>query len=401
MTEASAAAAPRDGGRMVFVDALRVAVIVMVVAHHASQPYGPTGGEWPITDPSNSEWLAPFYIVNAAFGMGLLFLLAGYFVPKSYDRIGARRFLSSRWIRIGIPLAIFVLLVNVPVAFLLESPRLSPGEFVHSLYDSGLQNAYVHLWFLGHLLLYSAAYVGWRLIADRKTERSRREWPVPSHSAIVGFVVVLALATWVVRWWYPIDEWVPLFFVVAAEPAHLVQYVALFAVGVIAYRGDWLRRLSTKTGMIWLAIGLVAAVGIYVVRLSASDRWSDIYAGGGFGWQSLLASTWEALICVGMCLGLIVLFRQVFHRTNRLLVAMAAASYAAYILHLMIVVGLQAGMEGVDLPALAKFAMVFTFGVLLAFGIGHLSRRVPGVRSVLGTTPSKADTTSESHTVKP
>ena len=401
MTEASVATAPPGGGRMVFVDALRVAVIVVVIAHHASQPYGPTGGEWPITDPSTSEWLAPFYIVNAAFGMGLLFLLAGYFVPKSYDRIGAGRFLSSRWIRIGIPLAIFVLLVNVPVAFLLESPRLSPGEFVRSLYDSGLQNAYVHLWFLGHLLLYSAAYVGWRLFADRRTGRSRRTWPVPSHGVIVGFVVVLALVTWVVRWWYPIDEWVPLFFVVAAEPAHLPQYVALFAVGVIAYRGDWLRRLSTRTGMIWLTIGLIAAGGIYVVRLGASDRWSDIYAGGGFGWQSLLASAWEALICVGMCLGLIVLFRRVFHRTSRLLVAMAAASYAAYILHLMTVVGLQAGMEGLDLPALVKFGVVFTFGVLLAFGAGHLSRRVPGVRLVLGTTPAKSETKAEGHSVKP
>lgn len=400
MTEASAAATPRDGRRIVFVDALRVAVIVMVVAHHASQPYGPTGGEWPITDPSNSEWLAPFYIVNAAFGMGLLFLLAGYFVPKSYDRIGAGRFLSSRWIRIGIPLAIFVLLVNVPVAFLLESPRPSPGEFVRSLYDSGLQNAYVHLWFLGHLLLYSAAYVGWRLIADRRTGRPRRTWPVPSHRAILGFLVVLALVTWVVRWWYPIDEWVPLFFVVAAEPAHLPQYVALFAVGVIAYRGDWLRRLSTRAGMIWLAIGLIASGGIYVVRLGASDRWRDIYAGGGFAWQSLLASTWEALICVGMCLGLIILFRQVFHRTSRLLVAMAAASYAAYILHLMIVVGLQAGMEGLELPALAKFGVVFSVGVLLAFGVGHLSQRVPGVRSILGTTPSKSATNAAGHTVK-
>ena len=401
MTDASAVAAPSDGGRMVFVDALRVVVIVMVVAHHASQPYGPTGGEWPITDASNSEWLAPFYIVNAAFGMGLLFLLAGYFVPKSYDRSGAGRFLSSRWIRIGVPLAIFVLLVNVPVAYLLESPRLPFGEFVRSLYDSGLQNAYVHLWFLGHLLLYSAAYVGWRLIADRKTERSRREWPVPSHSAIVGFVVVLALATWVVRWWYPIDVWVPLFFVVAAEPAHLPQYVFLFALGVIAYRGDWLRTLSTKTGMIWLAIGFGAAASIYVVRLGASDRWGDIYAGGAFGWQSLLASSWEALVCVGMCLGLIVVFRQVFHRTNRLLVAMAAASYAAYILHLMIVVGLQAGMEGLELPALAKFGSVFAFGVLIAFGIGHLSRRVPGVRTVLGTAPSKPTSSAESDTVKP
>ena len=37
-----------------FVDVLRVAVIVLVVAFHAAQPYGPTGGEWPVTDPANS-----------------------------------------------------------------------------------------------------------------------------------------------------------------------------------------------------------------------------------------------------------------------------------------------------------------------------------------------------------
>jgi fucose 4-O-acetylase-like acetyltransferase len=377
------------GDRLAYLDVLRVAVIVMVVAHHAAQPYGPTGGDWPVTDPANSAWLEPFFLVNIAFGMGLLFLLAGYFVPRSYDRKGAGRFLKDRWMRIGVPLVIFVLVVQVPVVYLIESPRPSLGEFIRSLYDSGWQNAYIHLWFLGHLLLYSVGYVAWRQIADRRTDRPPRIWSPPNHAAIVGFVVGLALVTWVVRGWYPIDEWVPLFFVLAAEPAHLPQYVSLFALGVVAYRGDWLGRLSTKVGMIWLSIGLVASAGIYAALLLAPDWWNDVVASGEFNWRSLLKSTWEALICAGMCVGLIVLFRSLIRRTNRLLMAMAAASYAAYILHFTFVVGLQAGMAGLDLPALVKFGLVTALGVLLAFGTGHLSRRVPGLRAILGTAPKE------------
>ncbi|MDH3248121.1 MAG: hypothetical protein OEQ47_04135, partial [Acidimicrobiia bacterium] len=71
------------------------------------------------------------------------------------------------------------------------------------------------------------------------------------------------------------------------------------------------------------------------------------------------------------------------------LVAMAAASYAAYIIHFMIVVFLQAGIGGLDLPALIKFGVVSILGVFLAFGIGYWSRRVPGLRVILGTTPSE------------
>ena len=55
----STVASPGSGDRLVFVDVLRVAVIVLVVAFHAAQPYGPTGGEWPVTDPANSELLRP------------------------------------------------------------------------------------------------------------------------------------------------------------------------------------------------------------------------------------------------------------------------------------------------------------------------------------------------------
>jgi hypothetical protein len=39
----------------------------------------------------------------------------------------------------------------------------------------------------------------------------------------------------------------------------------------------------------------------------------------------------------------------------------------------LIVIGLQAGME-IDLPAVAKFALVALTATVLAFGLGHLSR---------------------------
>ena len=92
----------RSGGepsreRLVFLDALRVAIIVMVIVHHAAQAYGPTGGAWPVTDAAQSDWFRPFYTVNAGVGLGLLFLLAGYFVPRSYDRKGRGRSALGRW----------------------------------------------------------------------------------------------------------------------------------------------------------------------------------------------------------------------------------------------------------------------------------------------------------------
>lgn len=372
-------------GRLDFVDVLRVFLITLVIAHHAGQPYGPTGGSWPVSDPANSDLLLPFFAVNAAFFMGLLFFLAGYFVPRAYDRRGGGQFLKRRWKRIGVPLAFFAVAVHGPLVYVAESSGMSFGEYLSSLYASGWQNLFIHLWFLGHLLAYSLVYVGWRRLADRRRAGAPRAWPVPTHVSILGFVVVLAAVTWVVRGWYAIDEWIALLWVLPAELAHFPQYVALFVLGIMAYRGDWLRRMSTATGFVWLGVGLVSSIGLSAFVLLADERKNDWIDTGGFNLQSLLYSAWEALICVGLSVGLIVLFREVFRRSHPLLAAMAAATYAAYIVHWLIVIGLQSAIADFQLPALVKFGLVTAGAVVLAFGVGHLSRRVPGLRVVLGT----------------
>jgi glucans biosynthesis protein C len=368
--------------RLVFIDALRVAAIVFVIIHHAAQAYGPTGGFWPVHDRAQSDWFTPFYTANAAFGMGLMFLLAGYFVPPSYDRKRARLFLAGRWLRIGIPLASLMLMLHLPVAYLLAGMP-APLEFLEGLYERGWQPIYLHLWFVAHLLLYCFAYTALRQISGL-FKVAPRKVPLASQTAIASFIVTLVLITWVVRIWYPVDKWVPFLWVMPAEPAHLPQYMALFAAGIVAYRGDWFRRMPTATGLIWLAVGMIAYGGAYVAY--AVGPWSELMAIGGNGVPSLIRSSWETVIAVGLSIGLIIAFRELFDRSNRLLERTAAASFGAYILHPAIVVAVQAAMTDVSLVAFAKFAVVSLLGTVAAFAVAHVAGRVPGIRVVLGQT---------------
>lgn len=90
----------------------------------------------------------------------------------------------------------------------------------------------------------------------------------PSHTAIVLFAVALILVTWVVRWWFPVDDWLPLCFVLPAEPANLTQYLSLFALGILAIRNDWFQRIQLRTGLVWPGVGAGAAAAVYSLQAS-------------------------------------------------------------------------------------------------------------------------------------
>ncbi len=99
--------------RLFFIDNLRIGLIALVVAHHAGQAYGPTGGWWYFSEAARASVLGAFFAVNRSFFMSLFFMLSGYFLPQSFDR-KAHGFLKDRLIRLGIPLVAFALVI-IPV----------------------------------------------------------------------------------------------------------------------------------------------------------------------------------------------------------------------------------------------------------------------------------------------
>jgi hypothetical protein len=376
-----------------YVDYLRVALTLLVIAHHAGQAYGPTGGAWPITNRESSRLLSPFFAVNPMFFMGLFFLAAGYFVPTAFDRKGAGAFSKGRLLRLGIPALFFALFAFGPIAYMSRPGQPSLVELVRYLYDTGWQELYIHLWFLVHLLVYSLVYVAWRLVVGwiRKSDPSAppgRKVGLPrraviQHGAILLFVVALALIAYAVRIKYPIDRWVPVL-IFPAEPAHLPQYISMFVIGILACRGDWLRKLPTATGIVWLAIGLVAAAGYYVYDLILAQSLPEIVAIGGRSWRSLVFCTWEAIVCAGLGVGLLVLFRERLNGApSRLLVAVVGAAYGAYIIHIPVVLGVQAGLDAVSLAPFVKFIIATIVAALLSFGIAYLTKKLPGLKRVL------------------
>ena len=63
--------------RLLYLDNLKVCLTVLVIFHHAGQAYG-DGGGWAYTPSNPAEvmpWIWHFFSVNAAFFMGLFFLI--------------------------------------------------------------------------------------------------------------------------------------------------------------------------------------------------------------------------------------------------------------------------------------------------------------------------------------
>src|SRR5699024_6811748 len=87
---AEAAARPR----LPWIDTVRVAVTVLVIAHHCAVTYANIP-VWfynePPQDPS-AYALDALAVLNQTWFMGLFFLLSGYFVRVSVDRHGPRAF---------------------------------------------------------------------------------------------------------------------------------------------------------------------------------------------------------------------------------------------------------------------------------------------------------------------
>lgn len=75
--------AAAKANRLDYVDAVRVILILLVVAHHSVEPYVVLHPpELPLPGaPIPRAWV--FLWVNAAFFMGLFFFLAGYFTPAA------------------------------------------------------------------------------------------------------------------------------------------------------------------------------------------------------------------------------------------------------------------------------------------------------------------------------
>ena len=364
-----------------YIQNLRLATLVLVIAHHAGQTYGPTGGDWPVFHDRQAAWLGTFFSVNAGFFMALFFLIAGYFTANGLRRDGPVRLVARRAARLGPP-ALLVGFVLVPGFFYISGESGMPfAAWYASVYIGDWQVTFAHTWFLIHLLVYT---VGAACLA-RQLRRPpvAPVWSGKVTAALLLLLVAVAGSTWLVRHPYPIDRWVTVGFVFPMEPAHLPQYLAAFGLGVWGGRVRLFETMPRRTSLAWLTVGVVAAVtryGVDLIPAAGSD--ADVML---IAWRRALWPLWETVICFGLCLGLPVLFRTFLPACPPLVGRLADVTLTAYVVHVFVLVPLQMALLGSSLSPDVLFLIVTIAGAAVTFALalawsavaGRLAHRAP------------------------
>ncbi len=346
------------GKRLYFFDNLRVALVMLVIAHHVGQAYGPTGGSWPIMEAARSPILGPFFTVNRSFFMSLFFMISGYFAVMSFDSSGPQRFVKSRLQRLGLPVLVWAVVITVPFQVFVQKIPAWPV-------DVG------HLWFIEHLLIFSLVYALWRVLTRGRTHAERAPLNPPGVLATLGLALAIAVVSGVVREVYPIDRWEIYLGFVKVMWADVPRDLAFFIVGLLAYRNGWVLKFPTRAGLAWLAVGVALVLYQYAYELGFTG---NLVPTTGLA-AGVLRLLWEGVFVCAICIGLTVLFREVLNIGGRLSRTLSQAQYAAYILHIPIVLLVQFAVLRLPLPPLAKFAVVTLVAIPLTFAFSSWARK--------------------------
>jgi hypothetical protein len=359
------------GARLAYLDNLKVALTLLVIAHHVGQAYGPTGGSWPVMEDTKAAFLAPFFTVNRSFFMSLFFFISGYFTVAALERHGASSFARSRLVRLGLPVLAFMLIL-LPVRILVFHERIAAWDRV---LDAG------HLWYLEHVLLFGLVYAAFRSLREGArpgTEAGLERGRAPDLLPTLGWMLLLMVVTGAVRLWSPIDRWFNLLGFFRVAFADVPRDLGFFCFGVMAARRGWAEAYPAGRGYAWLGVGLASALAYYAWDLVPALR-----PAMGEASFFLVRLLWEGLLCFGMCIGLLTLFRGQAGGRGRLARFLAANQYSAYFWHPIPVVLIQMAALGLPLGPGWKFLLVTAVSVPVVFTWSALARRSKALRGIL------------------
>jgi glucans biosynthesis protein C len=370
---------PRPTGREPWADNVRIAIIAGMIVTHVATAYlidldwyymERTGGDV-------AELLGWALVgVGALFGMGLLFLVAGLFTPRALHRKGPGRFALDRLVRLGIPLVVFVFVVDLWTDFVgyrgmggTDAPMAYVARWWREDADLG------PAWFIAVLLAFALLYAGWRAWRPQPA----RERRVLRGRDLVATGVAIGLGTFLVRLVWPFLSGE----VFGLTIWELPQMVAMFTLGVLAAERGWLdapieQRLRRRCGLAAVAGAFMTLLVALVAVVGDPDPLA-----GGLAPQALVMPTMEALIAVGMSIWVMEWFRRHADHAGPLARELGRSSYATYLVHPPVVVACSLALRDVPIPAEAKFVAVVLVAVPAAFALGHLLTRSTPLARIL------------------
>jgi peptidoglycan/LPS O-acetylase OafA/YrhL len=395
---------PRPGAQSsLALSNMRGLVIVTVLAFHsvlaylgslgpAAFPFDDTPFKWrafPIVDSQRWYGFDIFCAWQDVYLMSLMFFLSALFTWPSLSRKGPRKFLTDRFLRLGVPYA-FALIVIMPIA-------LYPAYRVTAI-DPSLTAYGQHLlalpfwpngpmWFLWQLLALTVVAAGLYRFAPRFVEfLGRCSASAGAHPGryFIGLVTASAIAYVPLALLFTPMNWSNhgLFAIQLSRPLHYaVYYLAGLGVGALGLDRGLLApggRLARGWGA-WLGL----ALGFLVLWMGLTALAMIEKNPAPLGLQIMVDVSF-ALACASGCFFVIAACLRFGVRRSRILDNLAGKSFGLYLFHYVFIVWLQYALLGVALFAIGKAMIVFAGTLALAWVTTAAMRFVPFGSLLLG-----------------
>lgn len=314
--------------RLVFLENLKVALIVIMMSHHVTCAFGGYGSSWlfvvGVYDNPFQRVASAIAILDQGYFMPLFFFIYAYVTPYVYDLKERHDFSCDNAKRLWIPLVFMTFLVY-------------PLLIMYCQWFSGAQLNYMptfgHTWFLMWILALTVVYTHVResYSPDQSAgPASRLSFPSANARCFYGFVVcglgmlgiILLLR----------DN---MFAAMPISIGSLVNNLFMFCAGIVAGKNHWLEKSLRK--QLDVCIGelrllLVVEAGMmcwFLLKFLDTKRFWFVFAGVGI----------SGMYCVDMALVMLDLFQEHFSFQTKLSKGLADAAYTVYLIHPIVVTG--------------------------------------------------------------
>ncbi|WP_081626678.1 acyltransferase family protein [Agrobacterium sp. 10MFCol1.1] len=359
-------------------DPLRALLMLLGIPYHASLLYS-YALPWDIKDFETSPVLTALGAALVTFRMPSFFLVAGYFSTMVIGRKGKMPWLRQRFLRLGVPFIVAVLLLGPSQLFLLKLAGIAKGDIPADRLLANLPDLLLpgeqwimHLWFLPALIAYSGLLAGLLFLSGRPPLAYARDWfgrmrgqyPAAFFAALCAFPVLWELTVYGSGLLAGKNENSLLVLYERASDPY-ARYVPFFLIGALLHRDRALFHRFRQTGILTGVIAFAGIAAAVMLRLEYPFSNSALL---------VLVSTIAAVTASRLLIDIACRF---FDRPSRLARRMTDASFTIYLFHHPLIYAFGTLFILISLPPILEFAIIVIATAITAYLLHQAIRRSP------------------------
>lgn len=389
-----------NSNRNLWIDYLRTAITLMVVAHHSSLAYTTfarfdkdvyINSTHAIVDTKRWIGLDIFENFNDVFFMSLMFLIGGLFLVRSINKKGTTLFIKDRFYRLFVPflfLGTLLMLIAYFPSYYVGHSNTDIIAYVKDFF--GAEKWPVGPpWFLWVLFVFNVLFALFYQHFIKLIDFIGLKLSALKNRAFSFFIILFGV-TWML--------YVPLTYLIGAgawtgigpfdfQLSRILLYFGYFILGISIGHTDFNNEIfSAKSAVVnkwWL--WLLLSLGVYFTLTVISEPLRQMLKNNTikefYAW--MIYYIIYAASCTISCIAFITTFRKLVYKENSGWKSLSENAYLIYLIHYIFVVWCQFLLLNFDIPAFVKFSITLIFALSFSWIVSILLRKIRIVNKYL------------------